>query len=179
MNIYQLKITLEHIRPAIWRSVQVTGDTRLDELHDIFQIVMGWEDCHLHQFIIGDKIYGIPSPEYPGAFKNEHNAILEKIAKQGDKFFYEYDFGDGWRHQIKVEKVIPAEKDQRYPVCLAGAGACPPEDCGGIPGYMNLLVVLNDPDNEEYEEMQEWIGEDFNPERFDLAEINKTLWRLR
>lgn len=179
MSIYQIKITLEHIKPAIWRRVQVAADTRLGELHDIIQSVMGWEDSHLHEFIIGDRHYGTPEPGYSGDLKNERNAVLEKVAKPGDKLTYEYDFGDGWRHTLKIEKILPAEKNQRYPVCLAGERACPPEDCGGFPGYMNMLEMLNDPGNEEYEEIKEWIGDDFDPEAFDLARINKALKRLR
>ena len=177
MNIYQIKISLEHIKPRIWRRVLVVGDTKLGKLHDIVQAAMGWDDCHLHEFIIGHDRYG--TPDAPGDLKNEHRITLEKILNQGDKFIYEYDFGDGWRHTLKIEKILPAENGQRYPRCLAGEHACPPEDCGGIPGYMRMLEILNNPGDEEYEEMLEWAGEDFDPEAFDLDAINQALWRLR
>ena len=139
---------------------------------------MGWGNYHLHQFIIGDVRYGIPDPEFPDNTRNETNVRLDKIAEPGDTFIYEYDFGDSWQHEIKIEKMLPPE-DQRYPVCLAGKRACPPEDCGGFPGYQHLLRILRNPKHEEHEDMLEWIGEDFDPEAFNLVEINKTLWRLR
>jgi len=179
MNIYQIKITLDHVKPAIWRRMLVAGDTKLGKLHDIVQAVMGWDDCHLHEFIIGHDHYGTPDADAPQDLKSEHRITLEKIVNQGDKFIYEYDFGDGWRHTLKIEKVLPAEKDQRYPRCLAGECACPPEDSGGIPGYMRMLEILNNPSGEEYDEMLEWTGEDFDPEAFDLDAINQALWRLR
>lgn len=179
MNIYQLKITLEHIKPLIWRRIQVTGETKLDKLHDILQAVMGWEDCHLHQFTVDGKYYGIPDPDFPDNIRSESNVRLDKIAQPGGTLIYEYDFGDSWEHEIKIEKNLSPEKDQRYPVCLDGKRACPPEDCGGFHGYQRLLRILRNPKHEEYDDMLDWIGEDFDPEAFDLVEINKALWRLR
>ena len=179
MTIYQLKITLDRIKPPIWRRIQIAGDTKLGKLHDILQIVMGWEDGHLHQFVTGDVSYGIPDPDFPDNLRSERNIRLDKIAGQGDSLIYEYDFGDGWEHTIKIEKVIAPEKDQHYPVCLDGKRACPPEDCGGPWGYQHLLEVLANPQDEEHEEMQEWYGTDFDPEAFALVEINKMLRRLR
>ena len=178
MTIYQLKITLNRISPPIWRRIQVTGDTKLGKLHDILQIVMGWEDDHLHQFVTGNASYGIPDPDFPDNLRSERNVRLDKIAGQGDSLSYEYDFGDGWEHTIKVEKVLAPEKDRHYPVCLDGKRACPPEDCGGPWGYQHLLEVLTNPQDEEHEEMLEWCGEDFDPEAFALVEINKMLRRL-
>lgn len=179
MNIYQLKITLKHIRPQIWRRIQIPADIKLGRLHDVLQATMGWENCHLHQFVSGDNRYGIPDPEFPGNTRNETPVRLDKIANSGDTFIYEYDFGDSWLHEIKIEKVLTPEKNQRYPVCLAGKRACPPEDCGGFPGYQHLLEALSDPGHEEHEDMLDWIGEDFDPEAFDLVETNKSLWRMR
>jgi hypothetical protein len=178
LNVFQIKITLKHIRPQIWRRIQVPADIKLGRLHDIIQAVMGWEDCHLHQFIRGRDRYGNPDPEFPDGTISEKNIRLDKIAKPGDTFIYEYDFGDSWQHEIKIEKILPPE-DQRYPVCLAGKRACPPEDCGGFPGYLHLLEALSDPGHEEHEDMRDWIGGDFDPEAFDLVETNKALWRLR
>ena len=175
MNIYQLKITLKYSRPPIWRRIHVSADTRLGELHDIIQTAMGWSDDHLHQFIIGDTSYGMPDPHFPGDIKSERNVRLDGVAAEGDTLIYEYDFGDGWVHEIEVEKVLPAEPGKRYPLCLAGKRACPPEDCGGMPGYERLLEVLRDPKHEEHEEMREWAGEDFDPEAFDLNKINRAL----
>ena len=179
MNIYQIKITLKHIRPLIWRRIQIPADIKLGRLHDILQVSMGWEDCHLHQFIVSDTFYGIPDPDFPGNIRSESNVRLDKIANPGDILIYEYDFGDRWEHEIKVEKILAPEKYQRYPVCLDGKRACPPEDCGGFPGYQHLLRILRNPKHEEYDDMLDWIGEDFDPEAFDLVAINKILWRLR
>lgn len=111
--------------------------------------------------------------------ENERNVRLDQIAAQGDKLIYEYDFGDGWEHELKIEKVLPAEKGQRYPACLAGKRACPPEDCGGPWGYQNLIEILANPKHEEYEEMREWVPPDFDAEAFDLNETDQTLRDVR
>lgn len=177
-SIYQIKIILHHIEPAIWRRLLVKADTCLGDLHCLIQVIMGWEDEHMHEFNINKCRYGIPDPEYPSDVEDEDDFILQDIIKSGDKFIYEYDFGDGWRHLLKVEKVITEEQDTFYPVCTDGARACPPEDCGGFPGYMRILEIMKDPDNEEYEEMKEWIGEDYDPEKIDLEEINQGLKQL-
>ncbi len=140
---------------------------------------MGWEDCHLHMFIVKDTYYGIPDPESPARIKNERNIRLDQIAEPGDTLIYEYDFGDSWRHEIKVEKTLAADKNRRYPLCLAGKRACPPEDCGGFPGYQHLLRILRNPNHSEYEDMLDGIGDGFDPKAFDLVETNKVLWRLR
>jgi len=179
MNIYQLKITLKHIRPAIWRRIQAAGNTKLGKLHDILQTVMGWEDCHLHQFTIDGVHYGTPDPDYPSDINNERNVRLDQIAKQGDTLIYEYDFGDSWEHTLKIEKVFESKTPAMHPVCMDGARACPLEDCGGFPGYQHLLRILRNPKHKEYEDMLDWTGEDFDPEAFDLVEINKAPWRLR
>lgn len=181
MNIYQLKITLKYSRPPIWRRLQVPADIKLGKLHRVLQIAMGWTDSHLHQFHIGDTDYGVPDPElqFPGELRSERSVPLNRVAAEGDRFFYEYDFGDGWEHEIEVEKVLPAETGKRYPLCLAGKHACPPEDCGGIPGYENLLEVMRDPSNEEYAETIEWLGREFDPEAFDLDDVNTALRRMR
>ncbi len=175
--IYQIKITLKHSRPPIWRRIQVRGDTKLGGLHDILQIVMGWEDDHLHAFRAKGVAYGEPDPGFPGDMRNERNVRLDKIAAAGETIHYEYDFGDGWQHELKIEKVLPPEADARYPRCLAGKRACPPEDCGGVPGYERMLEILANPNpgDEEYEDIAEWLGGDFDAEAFDLEVVNKEL----
>lgn len=180
-QIYQLKITLEHSHPPIWRRVQVPADIRLSRLHRVIQVVMdGWEDYHLHQFIVGQRpdleFYGMPFPDDWRPAKNETLFTLKQILKnEGDKIVYEYDFGDGWKHIILLEKVLPPEEGVFYPRCIAGKRACPPEDCGGIGGYMYLLEALADPENPEYRERLEWLGGEFDPEYFDLNGINERL----
>ncbi len=174
-NTYQIKIALRHIRPPVWRRIQIAGDTRLGKLHRILQATMGWTNSHLHAFRVGRTSYGEPDPEFPADIKNERNVRLDSIAAEGDTFIYEYDFGDGWEHEIKIEQVSPAEPGTRYPVCLAGKRACPPEDCGGPPGYEHLLEVLRDPQHGEHKEMAEWVGGPFAPDAFDLDDVNQAL----
>jgi len=179
MNIYQIKVTLRHINPLIWRRTQVVGDTRLGQLHHILQIVMGWTNSHMHGFRVGRDNYGALDPDFPDDVKDERNVRLDTVAKQGSTLIYDYDFGDGWEHELKIEKVVDPDPAARYPVCLAGQRACPPEDCGGPPGYADLLDILDDPEHEEYEDMAEWAGEDFDAEAFDLDEVNRLLRHLR
>jgi hypothetical protein len=181
MNIYQIKITLKHIHPPVWRRIQVPADIKLGKLHRILQVAMGWTDAHLHAFRVRHETYGVPDPDalFDTEMKNERNVHLDRIAAGGDTFIYEYDFGDGWEHELKTEKVLPTEKGRRYPLCLAGSRACPPEDCGGPPGYKRLLEALRDPKHEDHEEMREWIGDKFDPEAFDLDEVNQILKRVR
>lgn len=137
--LYQLKISLKWSKPAIWRRVKVRANIRLDRLHDVIQFAMPWTNSHLHQFIVGRTFYGTPDREFAGFEMSE--TLPEKRYSLADiapgakkKFIYEYDFGDGWQHEIIVEKVLPADADFKHPVCLAGANACPPDDCGGIHG---------------------------------------------
>lgn len=178
-KIYQIKITLKYIRPPIWRRIQVPADTRLGKLHDILQITMGWSDSHLHQFIVGREYYGVPDPHFPGSTRSERNVRLDQVANEGDTILYEYDFGDGWAHALKIEKTLPVQAGTRYPVCLAGKRACPPEDCGGVPGYEHMLEILSDPRHEEYEEMCEWLGGEFDLEVFDVKGVNEGLRKIR
>ena len=139
-NIYQMKVTLMDSKPPIWRRIQVPSDISLSKLHHILQAVMGWTDSHLHQFVAGDKIYGVPDPDYGFEVINERRVKLSQMAKgEKAKFRYEYDFGDNWQHQLLVEKVLPAEPGVHYPRCLTGKRACPPEDCGGVWGYSTFL----------------------------------------
>lgn len=180
-DIYQIKVTLKHSKPPIWRRIQVAGDTRLDKLHLILQEVMGWENYHLHQFIVGGTYYGKPHPDYDDFFemKDEKKVRLNQIApREKSKFTYEYDFGDSWEHELLVEKVLPPESDVHYPCCIKGKRACPPEDVGGVWGYDSFLEAIQNPADPEHEDMLEWIGGEFDPEAFDLDEINEALRRI-
>jgi len=174
-EVFQIKVTLKHVAPAVWRRIQVPVDVRLDRLHEVLQHVMGWTDSHLHGFYVGRTAYGRPDPEFPDDTLDERRVRLDEIAGEGDTVVYEYDFGDGWRHSLKIEKRMPAEPGARYPRCLAGKRACPPEDCGGPPGYARLLEVLADPKHEEHEDMLDWLGGDFDAEAFDPGEVDRAL----
>ena len=179
MNVYQLKVTLRHTHPPVWRRIEVPGDIKLGKLHDVIQIAMGWTDSHMHAFRLGMVQYGTPAREFPDMFRNERNVRLDQLVGKRDKLIYEYDFGDGWEHELKIEKVVPAEPAAHYPRCTAGKSACPPDDCGGPWGYEHLIEALRDPKHEEHEEMTEWIGDEFDPEAFDLDEVNQGLWYMK
>ncbi len=176
--IYQIKVTLDDTHPPIWRRFLVSGNTTLFDLHHILQIVMGWTNSHLHMFTINGEFYGDPADDEYGELgtRNEKKFKLGKlIPEAGKRFSYEYDFGDSWEHTLLVEKILPPEKGQHYPVCIKGKRACPPEDVGGVWGYIGFLEAIADPDHPEHDEYIEWIGDDFNPQAFDLDEINEAL----
>ncbi len=182
-QIYQLKVTLKHSKPPIWRRLQVPGDISLAKLHHILQIAMGWSDYHLHQFEVSGAYYGVPDPDYKSMgfdMRDEKRLKLNQAAPaEKFKFRYEYDFGDSWEHEIVVEKILSPEAGLHYPRCLTGKRACPPEDVGGVWGYDSFLEAIKDPGHPEHEEMLEWVGGDFDPEVFGLEEINEALGRVR
>ncbi|MGO9570467.1 MAG: plasmid pRiA4b ORF-3 family protein [Desulfomonilaceae bacterium] len=173
--VYQLKVTLRDIRPPIWRRIQVSSDINLRELHGILQTVMGWRGGHLHEFDVFGTSYGDPRVA-EGDVLDEARVNLEQlITEEKEKFHYLYDFGDGWEHEILLEKILPLEKATQYPVCVTGKRACPPEDCGGAPGYEELLEILQDPSHPEHEEKFEWLPGDFDSEKFDAESVNRRL----
>jgi len=188
LNIYQFKITLKGVKPQIWRRIQVPGNYNFEDLHLAIQDAMGWDGYHLHQFEIinpktGEKdLISIPDDE---GFDETISGAKVKIAKYflspKDKANYEYDFGDGWEHEIVLEKILPAVIDSKYPQCIAGKRACPPEDCGGVWGYEDLLKIIANPKHPEYQERMEWLGDNFNPEEFDpkLVEFDNSKQRLQ
>ena len=174
--VYQLDIRLAYIEPPIWRRMVVSGQISLFRLHRMLQVVMGWENYHLHQFIVGTTRYGEPDPEYGLEMKDDRRVRLQKTAHEvGASFIYEYDFGDGWRHVITVERIEPWTQDMYVPPCLDGARACPPEDCGGIGGYEHVLTALQDPHHPEHKEMHAWVGAHYDPELFSLQAVNSAL----
>ena len=178
-SVYQLKITLRGIRPLIWRRVQVRSDVTLAHLHWVMQFAMGWTNSHLHSFSIQEMKY---SMNMPGLgfdeldMCNEQPVKLDKIIT-GEKFrfVYLYDFGDCWEHEVLVEKVLTAQSDTRYPICVKAKRACPPEDCGGTWGYQTLLKAIKDPKHPEHRFRLEWLGSSFDPEAVELDEINALL----
>ena len=178
-SIHQLKITLMGVRPPIWRRLQVSSSINLRRLHDVIQAAMGWTQSHLYRFEVGGVDYGEPDRDYDGDVRSAKATALRKIAPApGTAFLYEYDFGDSWQHRIEVEKVLPLEPGVRYPRCLAGKRACPPEDIGGIWGYEEFLQAIRDPKHPEHAAMLEWVGGFFDPEAFDLRAVNDRLARL-
>ena len=179
-STYQLKITLRGSKPPIWRRFIVPDSITLSKLHQVIQIVMGWTDTHLHEFIAGGVSYGVPDPEWPSGSRNEARVKVNQLLnKEKEKFLYLYDFGDGWEHVIELEKSINGDKTSSKPKCLAGKRACPPEDCGGIYGYYELLEIIKDPGHPEHENMIEWLGGNIDPDFFDIDEVNEILSSLK
>lgn len=171
-DTYQIKVTLKGIKPPIWRRFLVPSSLNLYEFHIALQVVMGWSDSHLHGFLCNDIIYSLPEPDADYA-KDETKVKLSRLLKQkGDKLRYDYDFGDNWEHDVVLEKILPYTHEQSLPVCLKGKRACPPEDCGGIWGYKELLEIISNPGHEDYEGLMEWLPEEFDPEYFAIDEIN-------
>jgi hypothetical protein len=181
-NLYQLKIQLKNITPTIFRTVVVPESITFDELHQTIQLAMGWCNYHLYQFIIDRHNYIlIPNEEFD--FGNTYNAKKYKISDYFStikkSIVYEYDFGDGWQHTVTLQKIILNTNNTKKAICIKGARSCPPEDCGGPWGYQNLLKILASKKGEEYEEMIEWIDEDFDSEYFDIDEVNADLSSLK
>jgi hypothetical protein len=177
-TIYQLKIVLQGSKPPIWRRLQVKSNITLDVLHQIIQTAMGWDDVHLHQFDVYGTFYSSPAFQLEVAEDESHIKLNQILTTLKDKFIYEYDFGDCWDHQIVLEKILAVEPGTQYPYCLKGKRNCPPEDIGGIWSYQHFLTLLQDknhPEHAESLEQLEWLGGDFDPEEFDLAEINEGL----
>lgn len=182
-TLHLLKITLKNVQPTIAREVLVPSDLRLDRLHDVIQIAMGWGNAHLHEFIVGTlrdgEHYGSAMHDSVGfgpPTRAETKFTLRQIAPaKGSKFIYWYDFGDDWYHDISVKSVIAQIPDQPVPYCVRAARACPPDDCGGPWGYANLLAILTDPKHEEHADMRDWLGDEFDPEAVDVDLINEDL----
>jgi hypothetical protein len=167
-----LKVTLRGVRPPVWRRLVVPSSVTLAELHSVFQTAMGWTDSHLHSFDIGGVLYG-DVEDFEGRVGDETRTRLSSVARRVSKFRYDYDFGDGWEHDVLIEQV-ESGASVIAPYCLAGRRGCPPEDCGGPWGYEHLLEVLADPAHEEHAHLAEWAGP-FDPARFDLDETNDLL----
>ena len=174
-EVYQLKITLQETKPEIWRRFLVDSSIKLPDLSKVIQTVMGWTNSHLHQFVKDGKIYSEPDEQsYRESVDYRKIRLNQFMTEEKQSVIYDYDFGDGWSHKIVLEKII-SDKIQNYPECIGGKRACPPEDCGGPFGYGNLIEILSDPDNEEYDSMMDWLEGDYDPEFFDMEEVNEML----
>lgn len=179
---YQIKITLQGSKPSIWRRVVIPSDLSLPDFHKVIQTTMGWTNSHLHQFV-KNRTYYSPKMEDESLWDEEDDddldyskyKVSDLLRKTKDKVKYEYDFGDDWVHVIVLEKIIDESMDINDVTCLAGENSCPPEDCGGLWGYYNMLEILKDTDHEEYEEYIDWLSDEFNPTYFDIEEVNDML----
>lgn len=183
---YQLKVILVDAQPLIWRRLCVPGNANLGWLHAVLQVAMGWTNSHLHHFLTSEARYSDPRHMEDMGFggepdRDEAKATLMRIAPAaGAQFGYEYDFGDSWAHVITVEKILPSNASAaKTALCLEGARACPPENCGGVWGYANLLKILKNRKHPEHKEMMAWAGGTFDPKRFDAANVNLWLQKLK
>ncbi len=179
--LWQLRIELIGIKPTIWRRVLVPGTVSLGKLHQVIQVTMGWMDVHLHEFDINDMRFGAPDPEWDtGDVVYEKRVKLKSALEGATTFHYMYDFGDGWNHRIKVEKVLPPDSSLKSPLCIGGANSCPPEDIGGIYGYMEFLQAIVNPEAPDSQRLLDWCGKpDFNPAHFDIGQTNIRLDRIK
>ena len=168
-QIIQFKIQLFDLEPAIWRRFVLPASFTLSGLHAAIQAVMGWQDSHLHMFVVDGQRYGVPDDEWNSAHPmlDEANHRLNSLLSEGQKFLYVYDFGDDWRHEITVEGIRDDSSEEVRPRCMAGEHACPPEDCGGPHMYPEFLDALFEPSHEDHDHYVEIYGE-HDPEHFDL-----------
>lgn len=182
-TILQLKVTLRGTKPPIWRRVLVENTVTFEALHDIIQTAMGWTNSHLHEFNVNGVRIGQMLDDFDADFGDGliddatvtlHSALTPAVSK----FEYLYDFGDSWEHAVVVEKWLTADAAVTYPVCTGGKLHAPPEDCGGIPGFYQLLTVVADKRHPEHEEMLEWLGDEYDPQAFNQQEVNRQLAAL-
>lgn len=175
-TVISLRIVIREIEPIIWRRIEVPAAITLPKLHMVIQDTFGWTNSHLHSFYIGDKEYGYEDELGELDIIDERRIELCKILRINTPgFWYLYDFGDHWQHDVQIEHILPVRADRTYPICTAGARKCPPEDCGGTGGYEHLLEVIRNPEDEEYDSMLRWLGGKYDPEEFDLLGINRKL----
>ena len=181
-EIYQINVTLLGSDPPIWRRLLVPSDLTLLQLHHVLQVAMGWDDSHMHEFRIQGQRYGTPDPieqsfRGPQTIGERTVRLSSVLGRVRSKALYIYDFGDDWQHQILVEKRLAPEPECGYPICIAGERQGPPEDCGGIYRFCELLDALDDPENQD---VLDWLGEEYDPEAISIEEINRRLallWR--
>lgn len=171
---YQIKVSLNGVRPPVWRRLLIPSSMDLAELHSIIQVAMGWTNSHLHEFVVGRARYGEPDPDFADDTTSEYGVRVDSVLrKEKQSIVYTYDFGDGWEHKVTLEKILPYSEDA--PKCIVGRRSCPPEDVGGIYGYAEFLQAYSDKTHPEHREMVEWAGANFDPERFDIGGVNAIL----
>lgn len=185
---FTVRIDLDGVRTPVWRRLQLAGDLHLDQLHDILQIAMGWTDSHLHHFVMGPGPLDRSVAPFLTPFDVEEGEqgmadadvrLDEVLANPGDRLYYEYDFGDGWDHLIRLESIKPWTAGAPLATCLDGRRACPPEDVGGVPGYEEMLDMLAghtaDLDPGWVEQVLTWLPEGYDPDAFSVEEVNEQL----
>ncbi|HEY3448460.1 MAG TPA: plasmid pRiA4b ORF-3 family protein [Myxococcales bacterium] len=182
--VFRLRVTLRDVEPPVWRALLVSPGIDLYELHQVIQVAMRWSNSHLHQFETpgAKRTFADPETDFDMTSdpEDEHGVELGMLlTKPGGLLSYEYDFGDGWELEILLEETV--QKDPRFatPLCVGGARACPPDDCGGPYGYQGMLEALASPEHPSHDEQVQWIGGFWDPEAFDANEVNRSLRELR
>lgn len=179
---YQLRIELQHIEPLIWRRILVPDTVKLAKLDRIVQAAMGWTNSHLHEWQIEQRRYGIPDDDWgrSDVLDERKFTVGAVLGEQAGEFLYSYDFGDGWDHRITVEERLPIQEGRNdWAMCLAGENACPPEDVGGPPGYVDFLEALQNPQHEQHEDYWRWWGGPFDARAFSINAANMAIRKLR
>lgn len=179
----QLHIELRGTKPKVWRRVLVPETITLAKLHLVIQAAFGWSDGHLHEFDVGGERIGPPDPDYDtfGEIRDERKVRLLSALRANEvaTIDYVYDFGDNWRHRIKVEKKLEPMPKEMLPLCIAGANARPPEDCGGVYGYYEFVAAVSDPKHPDHAHMTEWIGRPWDVKAFDIERANSWLQDIK
>lgn len=179
-KVYQIHMSLIGSKPKVWRRLLVQSDMFLSDVHKVIQTTMGWTNSHLHSFIKNETHYSERIPDdmawdETGDVDYLNMKLSDLLEKEDQRILYEYDFGDGWTHDLILEKILLGDNKLEYPECLAGEMNCPPEDCGGISGFADILEILKNPDHEEYDSYIVWLGGKFNPAYFNIRKVNKLL----
>ncbi len=181
VEVLQLRVTIRDVAPGVFRVIQVPASSTFQGLHLALQYAFGWKNSHLYEVHVGRQRVAVPDPdrsERPAPLDPRKTRLAQLVLPGTRRFEYVYDLGDDWIHDVDVERRLPHDPAAGYPVCLEGARACPPEDSGGPGGYEDFLAAWGDPRHEDHEEMRQWVGPRFDPERFDLKAVNKALERL-
>jgi hypothetical protein len=176
--VFRLHLELEDVAPVVWRKLLVPANITLADLHAAVNEAMGWTNSHLHQFVHGTRRFGdfsMPDAGDDPGLEDERKVCLDELVGVGEDLGYDYDYGDGWSHRVRVEKKLELDPRLQYPLCVGGARACPPEDCGGPPGYDRLLELLEDDEAPEHDDTVTWVGGHFDPKGFDVNRTNVAL----
>ena len=177
-SIATLRIEIKYIEPFIWRRVAVRTSINVVALHKVIQAAMGWLDYHLWEFVVDERKYGVPDPDRPHVKNGATTQLATILASGMSEFDYIYDFGDNWEHRIIVEEIKLAETGEKYPRFLGGERRCPPEDCGGPPGYFDFIENIARKNSKKAKEALDWYGAPYDPDDIDEEQINITLRRI-
>lgn len=174
-SVHTLQVSLREVEPIVWRRIAVPSETKLPRFARWLEAAMGWEGYHLRSFNVAGLQFGARDEDADYVIDERHVTVKQILPRVGSAVQWDYDFGDGWEHDVVVDAVEEPSASVRYPVCLDGARACPPEDCGGVAGYDELRAVLADPTHEDYEHLSSWVPPGFDADRFDLAAANQRI----